>query len=278
MSLIAAQGSRLTSAPEITPGLAAIGVYPPRTRDPRLQPSPSARSGDSRFLGGGLTQGGDDAAMTAPSLISGAGLDLFRALVVGGPLTTGELAERTGFEERCVREWLGGQADRGYVTYDSKAKIFLLTPAQAARLDGSPALHAGQGLRQRPTSDQEADPMVGMQVKNFESPDEVRPFEGNGRADVLDIGGRVVGRTTLEPGWKWSRNVKPIAGTDSCQVSHLGYCLSGRMKVIMDDGSETEVSSGDVVAIPPGHDAEVVGEAPCVFIDFGEFGEYAKRH
>jgi hypothetical protein len=116
-----------------------------------------------------------------------------------------------------------------------------------------------------------------MQVKSFESPDEVRPFEGNGKADVLDIGGRVVGRTTLEPGWKWSRDVKPIAGTDSCQVSHLGYCLSGRMKVIMDDGSESEVSSGGVVAIPPGHDAEVVGDEACVFIDFGEFGEYAKR-
>ena len=119
--------------------------------------------------------------------------------------------------------------------------------------------------------------MVGMQVKSFESPDEVRPFEGNGKADVLEIGGRVVGRTTLEPGWKWSHNVKPIAGTDSCQISHLGYCLSGRMKVLMDDGSESEISSGDVVAIPPGHDAEVVGHEPCVFIDFGEFGEYAKR-
>ena len=119
--------------------------------------------------------------------------------------------------------------------------------------------------------------MAGMQVKSFESPDEVRPFEGNGKAEVLDIGARVVGRTTLEPGWKWSRNVRPIAGTDSCQVSHLGYCLSGRMKVIMDDGSESEVSSGDVVAIAPGHDAEVVGDTPCVFIDFGEFGEYAKR-
>jgi hypothetical protein len=225
-----------------------------------------------------LTQGGDDAAMTTPSFMSGAGLDLYRALVVGGPLTTRALAERTGFEERCVREWLGRQADRGYVTYDPKAEIFLLTSVQAARLDGGSAFHTEQGRRQRTTPDQEVNTMAGMQVKSFESPDEVRPFEGRGKADVLDIGGRVVGRTTLEPGWKWSRNVKPIAGTDSCRVSHLGYCLSGRMKVIMDDGSATEVSSGDVVAIPPGHDAEVVGDEPCVFIDFGEFGEYAKRH
>jgi hypothetical protein len=216
--------------------------------------------------------------MTTRSFISGEGLDLCRALVVGGPLTTRELAERTGFEECYVREWLSRQADRGYVTYDSKAEIFLLTPEQATRPDGGPAFDAEQGLHQRTTPDQEVNAMTGMQVKSFESPDEVRSFEGNGKADVLDIGGRVVGRTTLEPGWKWSRNVKPIAGTDSCQVSHLGCCLSGRMKVIMDDGSESEISSGDVVAIPPGHDAEVVGDEPCVFIDFGEFGEYAKRH
>ena len=225
-----------------------------------------------------MTGGGDTAAMTTPSLTPGSGLNLYRALVNGGPLTTRELAERTGLEERSVREWLGGQAARDRVTYDSTAEISLLTPEQAARLDGGPASSAGQRLHQRTTPDQEVNAMAGMQVKSFESPDEVRPFEGNGKADVLDIGGRVVGRTTLEPGWKWSYNVKPIAATDSCQVSHLGYCLSGRMKVIMDDGSESEVSSGDVVAIPPGHDAEVVGDEACVFIDFGEFGEYAKRH
>jgi hypothetical protein len=77
--------------------------------------------------------------MTTPSSISGAELDLYRALVVGGPLTTRELAERTGFEERCVREWLGGQADRGHVTYDANGEIFLLTPEQAARVDAGPA-------------------------------------------------------------------------------------------------------------------------------------------
>ena len=94
---------------------------------------------------------------------------------------------------------------------------------------------------------------------------------------VHRLAGQVVGRGTFEPGWKWSENVKPIAGTDSCQVSHLGYVLSGRMRVYMDDGSEAEVGPGDVVAIPPGHDAEVVGEVACEMVDFGEFGDYAKR-
>jgi hypothetical protein len=118
--------------------------------------------------------------------------------------------------------------------------------------------------------------MADMEVKNFDSPDEVRPFEGNGQAEVLNIGGKVVGKATFEPGWKWSENVKPIAGTDSCQVSHLGYVISGRMRVFMDDGTEKEIGPGDVMAIPPGHDAETVGDEPCVSLDFGEFGDYAK--
>jgi ethanolamine utilization protein EutQ (cupin superfamily) len=119
--------------------------------------------------------------------------------------------------------------------------------------------------------------MAGLEVKNFDSPDETRPFEGKGKADVVNVGGQVIGRGTFEPGWRWSTNVKPIAGTDSCQVSHLGYVMSGRMRVFMDDGTEGEAGSGDVVAIPPGHDAEVVGDEACVVLDFGEFGDYAKR-
>ena len=119
--------------------------------------------------------------------------------------------------------------------------------------------------------------MAEMEVKNFDSPDEVRPFEGKGQAEVVVVGGRTIGRATFEPGWRWSNNVKPIAGTDSCEVSHLGYVISGRMRVFMDDGSEKEVGPGDVMAIPPGHDAEAVGDEPCVSLDFGEFGEYAKR-
>jgi len=119
--------------------------------------------------------------------------------------------------------------------------------------------------------------MSDVEARNFDSPDEIREFEGNGRAAVINVGGQTVGYGTFEPGWTWSANVKPIAGTDSCQVSHLGYVVSGRMKVRMDDGAETEIGPGQVVAIPPGHDAEVVGDEACEMVDFGEFGEYAKR-
>jgi Cupin domain len=119
--------------------------------------------------------------------------------------------------------------------------------------------------------------MASIEKANFDSPDEVRQFQANGHVDLVNVGGHAIGRATFEPGWKWSENVKPIAGTDSCQVSHLGYVLSGRMKLFMDDGSESEIGPGDVVAIPPGHDAEVVGDEPCEMVDFGEFGDYAKR-
>jgi quercetin dioxygenase-like cupin family protein len=119
--------------------------------------------------------------------------------------------------------------------------------------------------------------MADMEVKSFDSPDETRPFEGKGQAEVVNVGGQPVARTTFEPGWRWSENVKPIAQTDSCQTHHLGYCLSGRMKVFMDDGSEREVGAGDVAVIPPGHDAEVVGDENCVFVDFGQIQQYAKR-
>jgi uncharacterized cupin superfamily protein len=119
--------------------------------------------------------------------------------------------------------------------------------------------------------------VAATEIKNFDSPDEIRQFEGKGQAEVVQLAGHAVAKGTFEAGWKWSENVKPIAGTDSCQVSHLGYVLSGRMRVHMDDGSEAEVGPGDVVAIPPGHDAEVVGDEPCEMVDFGEFGDYAKR-
>lgn len=118
---------------------------------------------------------------------------------------------------------------------------------------------------------------MAAEAKSFDSPDETRSFEGKGEAKMVELAGHTVGYGTFEPGWKWSENVKPIAGTDSCQVSHFGYVLSGGMRVHMDDGQEMEIKAGEVVAIPPGHDAEVVGSEPCVMVDFGQIDDYAKR-
>lgn len=115
------------------------------------------------------------------------------------------------------------------------------------------------------------------EVKNAGTPDETRPFADKGKAEVVNIGGREVIRGTFEPGWRWSDHVKPIAKTESCQAAHYGYCVQGTMRVRMDGGEEMTVSAGDFATIPPGHDAWIEGDEACVFIDFGEIGDYAKR-
>jgi uncharacterized cupin superfamily protein len=119
--------------------------------------------------------------------------------------------------------------------------------------------------------------MASIVIKRFESADETRPFESNGRVELVKVADREIGRGIFEPGWRWSRDVKPIAQTASCEFAHLGYVLSGRMRIVMDDGSEGEIGPGDVFSIPPGHDAHVIGDEPCVMIDVGDGdADYAK--
>ena len=118
--------------------------------------------------------------------------------------------------------------------------------------------------------------MAEVDVRNHDRSDETRPFTGKGFVDVVRLAGGTVGRATFEPGWHWAEHVKPIVGTDSCQAAHLAYCVSGRMVVRMDDGTETEIGPGDVVSIPPGHDAWVVGNETCVQVDFSGMENYAK--
>lgn len=119
--------------------------------------------------------------------------------------------------------------------------------------------------------------MSSIEVKSVESPDETRPFADKGQAAVVTVDQHPVLYGTFEPGWRWSEHVKPIAKTDSCEAPHLMYCVSGRMHVVMDDGSEADVGPGDVASIAPRHDAWVVGQEPCVVVDFGGYAQYAKR-
>ncbi|GGY57985.1 cupin domain-containing protein [Streptomyces omiyaensis] len=119
--------------------------------------------------------------------------------------------------------------------------------------------------------------MTGIVRRSFDSADETRPFEdGKGRLDLLTTDHGAVGRAVFEPGWRWSQHVRPIAGTDSCQASHVGYVVSGRMHVVMDDGQEDDFGAGDFMQVTPGHDAWVVGDEPCVALDWVGFGDYAK--
>jgi len=118
--------------------------------------------------------------------------------------------------------------------------------------------------------------MSELQSKSFDAPDEVREFQANGRVELVSLASGPVGRGTFEPGWRWSTDVKPLAGTDSCQVEHIGYVISGRMKVVMDSGEESEVGPGDTFHMPSGHDAWTVGNEPCVLLDFGGLKGYAQ--
>jgi mannose-6-phosphate isomerase-like protein (cupin superfamily) len=113
------------------------------------------------------------------------------------------------------------------------------------------------------------------QSKSFDQPEETRSFD-NGKVDLVEIAGSQVGRAKLEPGWRWSEAVKPIVGTDSCQVAHVGYAISGRLHVKMDDGTEIDIKAGDVYEIAPGHDAWVDGDETFSGVEFQSLAEYAK--
>jgi len=115
-----------------------------------------------------------------------------------------------------------------------------------------------------------------LQRRRFSEPSDVRTIP-RGRIDVVELDDTVVGRMTYEPGWRWSVDVKPIAGTETCQYHHLGVTLSGRVRAQMPDGTELEIGPGDVFEIPPGHDAWVVGDEPWVSVDFEAMRTYGKQ-
>jgi mannose-6-phosphate isomerase-like protein (cupin superfamily) len=111
--------------------------------------------------------------------------------------------------------------------------------------------------------------MARIEKKSMNSPDETR---------TLDKGDASIGRIYLEPGWSWEKCIKPIVKTESCQATHRQYVMSGRVRVKMNDGSEEEYGAGDVIYIPPGHKAWIVGDEPYTGIDFGTVDIYAKDY
>ena len=113
-------------------------------------------------------------------------------------------------------------------------------------------------------------------LKRFESPDEVRVF-AKGRFEIVHIGGLTIGRASYEPGWKWSQDVAPPAGTPLCEVEHVGLVVSGRAVAAFADGRQTELTPGNLFYIPPvAHDSWVVGDEPYVSLHFMGAAHYAK--
>jgi hypothetical protein len=116
--------------------------------------------------------------------------------------------------------------------------------------------------------------MSKTEFGDFSSPDETRAFE-KGKMDLIKIGGGVVGKMTLKPGWRWSLHVKPVVKTDWCEAPHFQYQLSGRLHILMSDGKEYDTRAGQVHAVPQGHDAWVVGDEEVVLVDWSGAGNYA---
>lgn len=77
-----------------------------------------------------------------------------------------------------------------------------------------------------------------------------------------------VARATLEPGWSWAEQLKPIAGTESAEETHFSYIVSGCFHVALNDGTEADLGPGDIAIVPPGHHAWVVGDEPVMLLDF----------
>lgn len=107
-----------------------------------------------------------------------------------------------------------------------------------------------------------------MEKKSFNSPDEVMNPSPKTKVEIVSLAGKTLTRSTFQPGWKWSADVAPVAGTDLCQAHHFGVVVSGRLHVKPAEGSEQEVGPGDVIDLLPGHDAWVVGDDAVVMYDF----------
>jgi hypothetical protein len=118
--------------------------------------------------------------------------------------------------------------------------------------------------------------MKGVEAKSFDAPDDIRAFD-KGKLELINLNGRIVGRATFQPGWKWSESLKPMVKTKSCEAPHFQYHLSGVLHVRADDGTEKDLRAGDVSMLGTGHDAWVVGNEPVVVIDFQGMVEYARQ-
>ena len=114
-----------------------------------------------------------------------------------------------------------------------------------------------------------------IEQRDFAEADEVRQFE-NGRAEILRVGGTEIGRLVLQPGWRWSEHVKPIAGTELCEAPHFQYHVAGTLRIRTADGHELDATPGQVTSLPAGHDAWVVGDEDVVVVDWFGASHYAK--
>ena len=118
--------------------------------------------------------------------------------------------------------------------------------------------------------------MAGIDIRRFERADETRTFE-HGSFELVSLGGVTVGRASYRPGWVWSEHVGKQLGKGLCDVEHVGLVVSGRTGVRMADGTEAELTPGDLFHVEPGHDSWVIGDEPYVSLHFLGASDYAKE-
>lgn len=107
----------------------------------------------------------------------------------------------------------------------------------------------------------ERDDPVARYVRRFREHDDVIEMDRL-RSEIVTLGGLTVSYDVHQPGWQWSKDVKPIVGTDWCIVRHVGVVLTGRMSILLADGTEFEAAPMSAIDIPAGHDAWVIGDEP----------------
>lgn len=181
----------------------------------------------------------------------------------------------TGEDLMVVDEWPDERACQEFFEADD-ARIHAVM--DSAGVTGEPEVSFWHRLETHDDFERGQDTLSTMFQASFAEADEVRPYEGGtGRMELVQTPQGPIGRGIYEPGWRWSEHVRPIVGTDSCEIAHAGYMVSGRLRVRTDDGAEREFRGGDVLAVPPGHDAWVVGDEPCVLIDWQGAATYARR-
>ncbi|MGE0057108.1 MAG: cupin domain-containing protein [Dehalococcoidia bacterium] len=117
--------------------------------------------------------------------------------------------------------------------------------------------------------------MPGVEARNFSSPDETRAPDKT-LIELLSIAGGQIGRYTFQPGWRWSECIKPVVHTDTCQVDHIGYMISGSLHLEHEDGTKQDIVPGMVYRIAPGHDAWNAGSEPAVVVEFQGAANFAK--
>ena len=114
-----------------------------------------------------------------------------------------------------------------------------------------------------------------LETKSHETPDEIRQPDKT-KVEIVRLEGFTLGRFTMKPGWRWSQCIKPVVYTDSCQLSHVGYAVSGSITVRMDDGTQKTIKAGESYTIPPGHDGWVDGNEDFVGIELLSAEQFAK--